>query len=592
MNIKQRAQVNFPRKNCSLSKIFLMGACALVFLGAPITPALAQSSFSGSYEFTWDALKSDDTIALSGAVPSEAIQRFLSIRAGEDSTNSTIIGKGAPETFTSNSISGLDALKKLISGQLSFVDGVWTLHGIASSEDQKSNLIAVLTHAVDTSNWMIELSIASSETTIANALENTDRETSDTPTDVLASVQDFRWAAQKGVDGAIRFSGMVPSEDLQNFLNLRAENVARDTMQVGEGAPAGFMTSALAAIEALQELETGRVLFSGGQWTIYGLAADKAAFAQTMSDINDAKDPKTWAVAISVKEAVESQVASVESSEMPEVEPVIETNEEPVVEVTTEPVIEPDTSIDVAMQITGDPNYQFNALRAEGGQISLSGMLPTTAFANYLGNIVGDVPLERIEISADAPDNFLIDAITGLKALDQLHSGLLAYENGEWTLVGDALELPTRNTARQMILALSGSENWKLDVISVPVYQLCDYAIAQFSKTQSILFAPASSQLTSTSNEHVVGLAADLNKCPQALVYVSGHTDADGPADGNMALSVSRAEAVVLTLIGAGVDEARLYAVGYGETLPIATNDTRAGKAQNRRIVFELERKE
>lgn len=129
-------------------------------------------------------------------------------------------------------------------------------------------------------------------------------------------------------------------------------------------------------------------------------------------------------------------------------------------------------------------------------------------------------------------------------------------------------------------------------MISVPVAQLCDHAIAQFAKTQTILFAPASAKLTNQSEQNVTDLAGNLNKCPETLIYVSGHTDADGPADANMALSVSRAEAVILTLVNAGVDESRLYAVGYGETLPIATNDTRAGKTQNRRIVFELERKE
>ncbi len=588
MNTKPRAHANSLKKNFSFLRILLMGAYALVFFGAPITPALAQSSFSGSYEFVWDAMKTDDIIALSGAVPSEGVQRFLSIRAGENSTNNTIVGKGAPETFTSSSIAGLDALKKLTSGHLSFADGVWILQGTTVSEDQKSNILSVLTHAIDTSNWQIGIDIASSEMTTANSVETTDMEPPAAEVDVLVPVKDFRWAAQKGTDGAIRFSGMVPSVDLQNFLNLRAKNVARDTMQVGEGAPAGFMTSALAAIEALRKLETGRVLFSGGQWTIYGLAADKTTFARAMADITGTNNSVDWAVSFSVAEVMEPQTAEVETEGAMEAEPISEPEMEPM----TEPVVEPDNSTDTMVAITGDPNYQFNALRADGGNISLSGMLPTTAFAKYLTNIVGDVPLERVEISPDAPDNFLIDAITGLKALDQLHSGLLAYENGQWTLVGDALEQPARNGARQMILALKGSENWKLDVVSVPVAQLCDYAIADFSDTQTILFAPASAQLTPASIEHVVELAGDLNKCPETNVYVSGHTDADGPADGNMALSVSRAEAVVLTLIGAGVDEARLYAVGYGETLPIATNDTRAGKALNRRIVFELERKE
>ena len=69
---------------------------------------------------------------------------------------------------------------------------------------------------------------------------------------------------------------------------------------------------------------------------------------------------------------------------------------------------------------------------------------------------------------------------------------------------------------------------------------------------------------------------------------MQGHTDTDGDADGNLALSVARAEAVVAELIKRGVDESRLYAEGYGETDPIASNDTKDGKAKNRRIAFAI----
>ena len=69
---------------------------------------------------------------------------------------------------------------------------------------------------------------------------------------------------------------------------------------------------------------------------------------------------------------------------------------------------------------------------------------------------------------------------------------------------------------------------------------------------------------------------------------VEGHTDADGEDEANLALSVSRAEAVVDALILRGIGPERLYAIGYGESLPIASNETRAGKQANRRIVFTL----
>ena len=65
--------------------------------------------------------------------------------------------------------------------------------------------------------------------------------------------------------------------------------------------------------------------------------------------------------------------------------------------------------------------------------------------------------------------------------------------------------------------------------------------------------------------------------------------EAKKAAEANLALSVSRAEAVVDGLIARGVSPDRLYAVGYGESQPIASNDTQDGKRQNRRIVITVE---
>ena len=69
---------------------------------------------------------------------------------------------------------------------------------------------------------------------------------------------------------------------------------------------------------------------------------------------------------------------------------------------------------------------------------------------------------------------------------------------------------------------------------------------------------------------------------------MEGHTDADGSEELNLALSLARAEAVVDRLVELGVSGQRLYAVGYGETLPIASNETNDGKRRNRRIVFMI----
>ena len=75
---------------------------------------------------------------------------------------------------------------------------------------------------------------------------------------------------------------------------------------------------------------------------------------------------------------------------------------------------------------------------------------------------------------------------------------------------------------------------------------------------------------------------------PAARIEVGGHTDSDGVPEENEVLSQARADAVVASLVGKGVEAGRLQAVGYGDALPIASNETGEGKAQNRRIEFLL----
>ncbi len=71
-------------------------------------------------------------------------------------------------------------------------------------------------------------------------------------------------------------------------------------------------------------------------------------------------------------------------------------------------------------------------------------------------------------------------------------------------------------------------------------------------------------------------------------IKVEGNTDAIGSEAYNMKLSQKRAEAVVQYLTNKGVPATKLEPVGYGKTRPIATNKTAAGRAQNRRVEFNV----
>lgn len=101
-------------------------------------------------------------------------------------------------------------------------------------------------------------------------------------------------------------------------------------------------------------------------------------------------------------------------------------------------------------------------------------------------------------------------------------------------------------------------------------------------------FPSGSAELTPQLLQLMPVGAGILTRNPTLLLTVEGHTDSLGSEESNQVLSVARAEAAKEWFIAAGIDPARVFAVGYGESRPIADNETPEGRAQNRRIEFRL----
>ena len=101
---------------------------------------------------------------------------------------------------------------------------------------------------------------------------------------------------------------------------------------------------------------------------------------------------------------------------------------------------------------------------------------------------------------------------------------------------------------------------------------------------EAILFATDSAALNPQLRSDLFVLADSLNKYPQSVVTVTGHTDNTGSAGYNQDLSERRASSVASVLRTGGVSSSRIRVVGAGENSPIATNQTAQGRAQNRRV--------
>jgi outer membrane protein OmpA-like peptidoglycan-associated protein len=99
-----------------------------------------------------------------------------------------------------------------------------------------------------------------------------------------------------------------------------------------------------------------------------------------------------------------------------------------------------------------------------------------------------------------------------------------------------------------------------------------------------ILFDFDKADLTPGGELQVARLADALRQMPDRSVLIEGHTDNSGTASYNSALSQRRADAVEDLLIIQGVDPTRVVTQGYGEEYPVASNDSAAGRQQNRRV--------
>jgi outer membrane protein OmpA-like peptidoglycan-associated protein len=100
----------------------------------------------------------------------------------------------------------------------------------------------------------------------------------------------------------------------------------------------------------------------------------------------------------------------------------------------------------------------------------------------------------------------------------------------------------------------------------------------------NITFAFDSSNLQPQFYPILNNVADTLNEYNQTVIEVAGHTDSVGDASYNQQLSVQRANSVAGYLSSRGVAQQRMIVTGAGETRPIASNDTEAGRAQNRRV--------
>jgi len=246
---------------------------------------------------------------------------------------------------------------------------------------------------------------------------------------------------------------------------------------------------------------------------------------------------------------------------------------------------------------------RFIATLADDGQVRLRGRLPegpvgrsVESYARALfGAAQTDIATRRV---ADLPEGWSVRAMTGLDALSQLNDGTLTLEpetlilrgrTGNSDAVSDLTRLLAEDLGQTATFELDVSYVEALDpVASLPTPEECVARIRAIQDDSKIIFEPGSVEINDAAGEILDRIAEVLPDCRHARMEISGHTDSQGREEMNLNLSQSRADAVLNGLLARDVLVSNLIAQGYGESQPIASNETEDGREQNRRIEFRL----
>jgi len=108
------------------------------------------------------------------------------------------------------------------------------------------------------------------------------------------------------------------------------------------------------------------------------------------------------------------------------------------------------------------------------------------------------------------------------------------------------------------------------------------------SFAKAILFNTEKATFKSGVTKELDGMLAIMNEFPLSEFAIKGYTDNTGSVSGNLKLSGKRANAVKAYLVKNGIDASRLASKGFGQDSPIDSNDTRAGRANNRRVEVKV----
>ncbi|MYA89736.1 MAG: OmpA family protein [Boseongicola sp. SB0662_bin_57] len=249
------------------------------------------------------------------------------------------------------------------------------------------------------------------------------------------------------------------------------------------------------------------------------------------------------------------------------------------------------------------PLPEFMAILSPEGHVQLRGKLGSDSTRAAVESLaaahfgIDHVHLATV-LDQGLPGGWTQRVLAALEAMQFLGNGVANVTVDKVTISGNAaFEGAQSAIARLLSDKLGVGASYELDVtylevsapqVELPTPEECMARVHEAAEKKKITFNPASSTFEDDAVETIDAIADVLRECQGIRVEISGHTDSQGRETMNQRLSQARADAVLNAILARRVLGTGLVAKGYGESRPVATNDTAEGREANRRIEFRL----
>ncbi|AFO86272.1 hypothetical protein D1822_01430 [Phaeobacter inhibens] len=251
----------------------------------------------------------------------------------------------------------------------------------------------------------------------------------------------------------------------------------------------------------------------------------------------------------------------------------------------------------------GNGPPEFTATLSPEGQVQLRGRISDEALrqisSSYAQARFGSQNVySATRVVEDLPADWPVRVLAGLEALSHLQRGAVSVTPDSLSLSGMShREDAPSEIAKLLSAKLGDAESYELNVTyeappepaDKPMSpELCEAELAAVQTVSKITFEPGSATVAAGSRDTLDQIADILARCDGVRLEIQGHTDSQGREEMNQTLSQSRAQSVLNELRGRRLVTSSFTAKGYGESTPIASNDTEDGREANRRIEFRL----